>query len=486
MSPGPAEGVFLKEIAAGKLRSFYLVAGESVLAEPAALRVAQAVAEAVGSEVQVLRRPVGLQTVLADLRTFALFGGGKVRMVLESAVLSDRGAAAYLIDQAVEALPVASGDGLSPKEREAAGRLLQVLHLFEVSATLTPETAVSELPDWVFEGGKAPGSKAKLRKRTKKQVAEIREQAVGLLAVAEVAGLQGFAEVDASDLAALLQDGLPEGHCLVMAESAVAKDHPVVARLSAEGSVIQVATVEADRKGQWAGTEALAAELAEETGTAIQPAALRELVRRTLRQQPNWGGSAATEATSTKRFAAEYRKLSALASAGTIDRDLVASVVQDRGQEDLWGVLDSISAGNAGEAVERLQRLIDGADDPMAARLGFFSQLAQFSRHLSAISGMMTIAGVPAGERNYNRFKSQWAPRLQKELPGTDVGLLKGLHPYRLHKAYLAVSRFSARDLRLLPEKVLDTEMSLKGESLHPDAALTDLVLRLSGPGRHA
>ncbi len=486
MSRGPAEGALLEEISAGKLRSFYLISGEPVLAEPAALRVAQALAAAVGTEVTVHRRPLGLQEVLADLRTFSLFGGGKVALVFESAVLSDRGAAAYLLDQAAEALPLSGGEELTPKEREAAGRLLQVLHLFEVSQGHSPQAAISELPNWVFEGGKAPGSKSKRRKRTSKQVDTLREQSEALLAAAEVAGLKGFAEVDASDLAAVQQDGLPDGHCLVMAESAVADDHPVVARVLEQGGFIRVATVQADRKGQWAGTEALAAELAEETGTEIQPAALRELVKRTLRQQPSWGGAAATEASSTQRFAAEYRKLSSLAPAGVIDRDLVESVVQDRGQEDLWGVLDSIGVGRAGEAVEKLQRLIDGADDPMAARLGFFSQLAQFSRHLTAISGMMSLAGVPSGERNYNRFKAQLAPRLQKELPGTGVSLLKGLHPYRLHRAYLAVGRFEAADLRRLPEKVLETEMSLKGESLHPDAALASLVLRLAGSGRNA
>src|SRR5262245_25319475 len=105
--PAPGgEDRILSDIGAGKSRALYLVTGEPVLAEAAAKRIADAVALPNGVRVESFRRPADLGSILADLRTYSLFGSGKVTIVIDSAVLSDRRAAAYLIDQAAEALPI--------------------------------------------------------------------------------------------------------------------------------------------------------------------------------------------------------------------------------------------------------------------------------------------------------------------------------------------------------------------------------------------
>jgi DNA polymerase III delta subunit len=487
MSRESGEDRILSEIQSGSPGSCYLVLGETVIAEAVAARIAAAIGAGLEVAPSVVRRPVDLSGVLSDLRTFSLFAGGKVSVVIESAVLSDRSAAAYLVDQAAADLPIGSADSLSPKERKAAGRLLQVFGLFDMEPYAdSPERALGRLPAWVFEGGAPVGGK-KRRKRTKKQMAALLADLVALLAAAEAEGLEGFAETDASDLAELLDEGLPPGHHLVLAESAAAKDHPVVARLIAAGAVVEVATVQADRRGNWEGAGDLAAELERETGTAIDRDATTELARRTLRQSSDWSAAGATDRDSTSRFAAEYRKLASLATDGRIRRSLVEEVVQDRGQEDLWAVLDAIGAGRPREAADRLHRLLESAEDEMAMRLGFFSQLAQFCRHLTAVSGMMRLAGVPGGERNYNQFKSRLAPKLQGAVGGgSEVKPLAGLHPFRLHRAYLAASRMLDEELRRLPDLVLATEMKLKGESSNPDVALTHLVLHLARTGPRA
>jgi DNA polymerase III delta subunit len=476
----------------GRLPQVCLVHGDLVLAEPAARRIAEAVAGAAGvaaAAVEVHRRPASLSPLLQDLRTFSLFASGKVLLVFDSAVFADRNAAGELIEDAAEVVPLAAeGQSLSARERQAASRLLQALHLFEIDPYAgEAERAVADLPAWVVEGGKA--RKGGGRARGKRQVEELRTALAGLLAAARREGIQGTADGDLSALSEVVRGGLPEGHSLVLAESAVAADHPIVRLLEERGAALAMGRVESDR-GSWQGLDLLAAELERQTGAAITPDALSELARRTLRQESDKGGrgTGGVDADSTARFAGEYRKLATLQAGaagagqagGRIDRKLVEQSVEDRGEEDVWQLLDAIAAGRGGEALDRLRRLLGAADDLLAARLSFFSLLASFCRQLVAVRGMMRVARVPAGEANYARFKSQHAPGLQSEIPTGGKNPLAGLHPFRLHRAYLAACRLPEPFLARLPADLLEAELQLKGESGEADVALARLVARLS------
>ena len=189
------------------------------------------------------------------------------------------------------------------------------------------------------------------------------------------------------------------------------------------------------------------------------------------------------DADSTARFAGEYRKLAELlepGGAGKIDRKLVEQSVEDRGEEDVWQLLDAIAAGRGGEALDRLHRLLAAADDALAARLSFFSLLASFCRQLVAVRGMLRVARLSPNEANYGRFKTQHAPGLQSEIPTGGKNPLAGLHPFRLHRAYLAACRLPEPFLARLPADLLETELQLKGESNEADVALARLVARLS------
>ena len=210
----------------------------------------------------------------------------------------------------------------------------------------------------------------------------------------------------------------------------------------------------------------------------IARGAAEELARRTLRQSGGWG-KRGVDAESTARFAGEYRKLAHQAGGGKITRRMVAESVEDRGEEDVWQILDAIGGGRATEALARYRRYLAGADDAMSARLSFFGLLAGFCRHLTAVAGVARLRGVPSGVANYNQFKSRWAPRLTGELED-GKNPLAGLHPFRLHRAYLAASRMDRGVLERLPWLVLETEWRLKGESAEADVALADFMARLA------
>jgi DNA polymerase III delta subunit len=461
-----------------------LVHGDLVLAEPAAERVAAALAEALGCAPERHRRPTSLSPLLQDLRTFSLFAAAKALLVVDSAVFADRGAAAELIDDAAEALPVTVEDRpLSGRERQAASRLFQALHLFDLDPHAgPPERLLGELPVWTFEGGTSRRSRGG-RARGKKQAEELRASFAGLLEMARREGIQGAGEGDLATLSDVIRGGLPEGHLLILAERSVAADHPVVRLLAERKAVLAVGSVEAaERGGGWQGLDLLATELERQTGVAIAGDALAELARRTLRQEGDrrGKGSGGIDADSTSRFAGEYRKLAHLAGAGKIDRKLVQQSVEDRGEEDVWQLLDAVSAGRSAEALDRLRRLLTGAEDPLNARLGFFSLFASFCRQLTAIRGMMRVSRIPPGESNYARFRDRLAPALQGEIPGGGKNPLAGLHPFRLHKAYMAASRLPEEVAVRLPSDLLETELQLKGESSEADTALAHLVARVS------
>ncbi len=464
-----------------QIQPVYLVHGDLVLAEPAALRLGEAIAKMSGADLEVRRRPPSLTPILEDLRTFSLFAPAKVTVLIDSAAFANRSAAAALIDEIQEVFPLSKAGDLTNKERQAASRLLQTLRLFELNPLAgDPETVVSELPDWSLAGAKK--GNAKRRSRTKRQMTDLRQGLSDLLQRARDAELAGWSEHEISRLAEALHEGLPKNHTLILAERSVAKGHPLLDSLTERQAVASVGEIAVEGKGGWQGLDLLTHELEQQTGVGISREARAELARRTLRQTSGWGPQQGVQADSTARFAGEYRKLANLAANGQIERSLIEEVVLDRGQEDVWKILDAVGTGRAQEALTRLNRYLTTNEDSLRIRLSFFSLLAGFCRQLMAVRGMMRLGKIPAGERNYGRFKNQYAPALQAELSVGGKNPLAGIHPFRLHRAYLAASRLPEKVLNQLPWRVLETELLLKGEGTDPDTALQNLMVFLARP----
>ena len=469
----------LDEVDAGRIHPVYLVAGDMVLAEPQAVRLAEALAAKASCQVERYRRPPTLAPILADLKTYSLFAAAKVVLVLDSAMLADEKDAAELIDQAGEVLPLAEGADADNDMavREAASRLLQALRVFAIDPLSgSPEEVAEALPKWAVQGGKKL-RKGKPRGRPTKEVKALRKGLAALLEAALNAGLQGFAQGDLAELGDVVANGLPEGHTLVLVESTVAKDHPILASLRDLGATLALGKVSADRRGNWQGMEPMVEELAQECGVRVAPDAVSELVRRTLRMTGSFS-QRQVDVESTARFAGEFRKLASLARGGRITRQMVTSSVEDRGEQDVWQVLDAVGAGRGGEALALLKRYLASADDMMGARLSFFGVLVRFCRQLVSVAGLVRLRQVPSNERNYQRFKDRWAPVLQEDLP-QGASPLAGTHPYQLFRAYQTAAFLPREALAHIPSWVLETEMRLKGDSSEADTALFQFVARL-------
>jgi DNA polymerase III delta subunit len=453
----------------------YLVRGDRPLAEPAAHRLAAALGELWGAVPSTLRHPDDLAEVVADLRTYSLFDDGKVVVAVATGVLAERSAAAELVADARSALPFAGGaEELVGRARDAALALLRVLRLFDVEpAAGPPDRVLARLPDALFAAGRG-------RARRASEGADPRAELEPLLAAAVAAGLRGLGETEASLLADLVSDGLPDKHALILVEGSAADEHPLVAALARRGALLDAGRLTAARGGRIDGLERLVVELERETGAAIGRDAAAALAHRTLRAEGRRGAAGEIDPDSTERFGAEYRKLAALVSGRSIEVADVEAHVEDRGEEDVWQVLDAVAAGRPGEALARLERRLAGAEDPAAERLAVFALLAAFARQVVAVRGVARAAGLQAGEKSYPRFKSELAPRLQGEVEGLAKNPLAGLHPFRLHRAYLAAGRFDEATSERLPADVLEAERRLKGDSGEAGAALADLLLRLA------
>lgn len=449
----------------------YLIVGDRVLSEPVAERLASALASPSGASVTRHHRPAGLLPLLSDLRTYALFESAKVTLVTDSGVVADRKAAVELLDEVAAVLPLGDGGELSDRQTEAGGRLLEALRLFGIDPQReTVSEAVAALPDWALAG--------RHRRRKKQEKESLRTELELLLEKSRAAGIEGWVATDLAELTAIVEHGLPGGHALILAESHVALDHPLVALLRQRQALVELAGIAAERGGSWRGLEALGAELTKETGTAISRDALSELARRTLRQEGGRGTAADT--ASTSRFAGEYRKLAAISGGREISLEDVKEAVGDRGEEDVWQILDAIGAGRPEQALSRYRRYLASAPDPLAARLSFFSLLGSFSRHLVALGGMMTLKQIPGGVTSYPQFKARLAGELCAEPDEGMANPLAGIHPYRLHRAYLAASRLPEKLLPRLPHLVLETERAIKGDSVDPDTAITRLIVALA------
>jgi DNA polymerase III delta subunit len=66
----------------GRVEPLYLIHGDRVVAEPMAVRLAKAIAERGGHEVEVVKRPPDLSRLLGSLRTLSLFGTGRTLVVV--------------------------------------------------------------------------------------------------------------------------------------------------------------------------------------------------------------------------------------------------------------------------------------------------------------------------------------------------------------------------------------------------------------------
>lgn len=414
--------------------------------------------------------PERLESAIADLRTAALFGGGKVHLFVETGLLEAPLSPAELLEQALRSETAGSEKG--EDRRQAALALLRLLRILGIEVeNREPTEVIQQIPEATWRAFLASATKGASR-----MVREAAESALAeLLAFAQREGLRGLSEDPAGMVLDLLRDGLPTGHWLVLVESQGSLDHPIAATLRSRGALVEIGKIQLNAKREsWSALGPFLERLERETGVVLAREAVEELIRRTLRFEPESLG--VVDSDSLERLEAEYRKLAALDPTGEVRREEVREWVLDRGEEGGFEWLDALVEGRPAEALARLERRLAVAEEPMGERLRLLAQWAGFVRQVWAVGAVAQKLGIPLRPENYVRFRDRIYPRLVEPIPELGFSLLSRSKPYPLYRAFLLACKLPLSSLEALPGRLWQSERRLRGDSEVPEVELASLL----------
>ena len=197
----------------------------------------------------------------------------------------------------------------------------------------------------------------------------------------------------------------------------------------------------------------------------LEPAAVERLLARTdSRAAP---------------FAMELEKLLEWAGkGGRIRATDIETNVEDESSEDVYGLFDAIGRRDAGDALARLERLLDGRDVRAGDRefkkiediwaIQLFGMLAGEVRRMLLIRSRLEETGSSSfdASMSYQTFQARVLPRLMA--PSAPFGRSPfetaqgGAHPYGLYQSAKRSSKFTTRQLAQALARAADVDVGLK------------------------
>ena len=262
-------------------------------------------------------------------------------------------------------------------------------------------------------------------------------------------------------LRVLLERGKNDGTVALLTAVSPPAGVDLLQEITARGLVLETAV--GDQPGP--ALRRLAEKLAKEREVTVDSAAIDRLLMRT-------DADAAT-------FAAELGKLLAWAGkGGRIRAADVEANVEDESSEDVYGLFDAIGRRDAGDALQRLERLFDGRDVRQGDRafdkieeiwpIQLFGMIAGEVRRMLLLRARLDEAG-PGGfnaAMSYATFQARVLPRLLAPAAPYARSPFDGgkgpPHPFALYKAAQRASQFSARELARALARAADVDVRLK------------------------
>ncbi|HZY04849.1 MAG TPA: DNA polymerase III subunit delta [Anaeromyxobacteraceae bacterium] len=438
----------LAEVRAGRPAPVYLLDGDPFLT----LRAGREIAQALVPEAQRSLNVVELDAAAApvevarEVATGGLFGGRKAVLVAEPAFLTSREDAGEAFDRALRAWR-------EGKQRDGARRLVALAAKAGwTAADLDPSREGSPgLTDWKRELGVDPEDPA---------AAEAFLEEAGRFAVER--GLQAGKE-DAAALEALLGQGLPPGHVLVIAAGKVDGRLPLVKRLAAAGRRLTLAV---EKEGRWDDERPVLgpvlAALLSGTGKRVDRQAEARL--------------AALLGDDARALAAEVAKLVAYAGdRATITAEDVEALVTRVASDKFFALGNAVESRDLPGALSVLRRsLEDGLSAPQL--------LASLAGTLRRLLTEQERGRLAAPGRRLPTFDS-WSAAVLPAIPAEELGERK---PYGLWMKYQAAQRFSRAELLEGLAGLAEADLALKtggdGQVLLERCLVT--LLPRSQPGR--
>lgn len=254
-----------------------------------------------------------------------------------------------------------------------------------------------------------------------------------------------------------------DGLVALLTVSAPPKGSELLSQVARNGLLLEV-TIGEKREEIGAALSRLALARASENDVRIEPDAIRKLLVRTD-FQPGV-------------FAAELDKLLDWAAAGGQIRAVdVGEQVLDEASEDVYAFFEAVGRRDAGEALQRLERLFSGreiragdrsigADDGWPQR--FLGMLTDEIRRMLLVKSRLEEPGAPPFDPQmyYRAYQSRVAPFLDEPLPPFGKSPFGGRAAgYPLYKAAARASRFTARELARALSAAADVDVKLKNSA---------------------
>jgi DNA polymerase III delta subunit len=208
----------------------------------------------------------------------------------------------------------------------------------------------------------------------------------------------------------------------------------------------------------------LAAARSKEREVVLDPAAVERLLVRTDSR--------------AAAFAMELEKLLEWAGkGGRIRSSDIESNVEDESSEDVYGLFDAIGRRDAGDALARLERLLDGRDVRAGERdfrkiediwpIQLFGMLAGEVRRMLLIRARLDESGSGFdASMSYQAFQARVLPRLMAAAAPFGRSPFEtaqgGAHPFGLYRSAQRSSKFTTAELARALARAADVDVALK------------------------
>jgi DNA polymerase-3 subunit delta len=267
----------------------------------------------------------------------------------------------------------------------------------------------------------------------------------------------------------VLQEGLPDGNCLVITAEVVDRRKKLFKTVSEKGVVLNFQQAKG-RAGQKSRLFEETKEFLRQRGVDIEPRALNTLATKT--------------GADLRTTMAELEKLIAYGEGkpSITERD-VEEAVEKSGEASLFVVTASLVEKNLSGAVSAVRELLGQGIHPLAI-VAMVVREYRLLLHAKALVMSGKIQGFDRGT-DYGRFQKVVQPLL-KELSsaGGEGGPLELLlqHPYVVYNALRSSGNYSLDELVGILDCLTDVDLALKSSGQDPQLILERLAVRICNP----
>jgi DNA polymerase-3 subunit delta len=410
----------LAEIRAGRIRPFYLTWGEEYLARREADALVEAlVPGALASLNLVILDGASPREVAQELATLPLLAGNKVVLLRDPEFLAPRKGRTDALAKAREAWKAG-------RRKEGARRLL----------------ALVARAGWGHEALEPGGHGAPSLEDWKEELSVVLAEADldFLREVATFVREEGVAapESDASALLSRLEEGLPQGHALVVAATDVDAKSPLLRLARERGALVE-------RK----------------VATRLRDLDLSTVARDFLRPFQKRLGPGAEEVLrervggNMRLLQSELEKLALYASGALIERKDVEQLVAHTREEEFLELADALQKRDLPAALSYVEEALAGGAPPLL----LLGAIASVVRGLVEAQERVAHLGGGRPPRGFDDFKARLFPAIEREAKAAGVRVP---HPYAAFLAASAAARYGRPQLRAALLACAEADLALK------------------------